>query len=199
MATTGLNPRPLPGPRTRSGERGFTLLEMLMAALILAVGLLGLAALQISSVSQGTTSRQMGTATYIAHGILDRIQAEGAVTSAERLLSADGSVALNGRTFSFIDPVAGASSTSPAAGPSFTVLGLPQDDPYYTVNTSPGYTADKTLVYTTTWTRNAGVVYPYARTALQEFTVNVTWREYDAQNPNTPKSRAFSVSRYVRM
>lgn len=193
MATTGLI------PRLREGERGFTLVEMLMATLILAIGLLGLAALQVASVSQGTTSRQMGTATYIAHGLLDRIQAEGAVTSAERMVNPDGTVNPGGRTFTFIDPVSAAATASPVAGPSFTLLGLSQDDPYYTTEGSQGYGADKSIVFTTTWSRKAGDLYPYAKTALQEFTVNVAWQEYDPRSPSVPRTRAFSVSRYVRM
>jgi Tfp pilus assembly protein PilV len=177
------------------------MIEFLMAAFIMAIGLLGLAALQVASTRQGTTSRQLGTATFIAHNLLDRIQAEGSVTSAERSISTDGNVVLNGRVFQYTNPVSVDVMGAPAAGPSYTFQGLLPNDPYYTVTTSPGFSATAPPVFfSTSYKRNAGTIYPYAKTGIQEFTVNVTWREYDPQNPSsTTNNKFFSVSRYVRM
>jgi len=188
----------------RRTESGFSMVEMLMAAFIMAIGLLGLAALQVSAVGHGTTSRKLGTATYLAHGLLDQIQAEGATTSAERYLSSSGLVATNGRAFQYLPVVGNAVdptsmiTPAPQVGPSYTVLGLTTTDPYYTVSTSPGYTVDKSVIFTTSWTRNTGILNAYAKTAIQEFTVNVAWDEYNPQSKATVK-KYFSVSRYVRM
>jgi prepilin-type N-terminal cleavage/methylation domain-containing protein len=63
--------------RTRA-ERGFTLVELLVVALILGVGLLGLAALQVMAVRSGGGSRQRAAAAYVARSILDRAAQEGA-------------------------------------------------------------------------------------------------------------------------
>lgn len=200
MATPGLTfLQRMPWAR-RTPERGFSMIEFLMAAFVLAIGLLGLATLQIATTKQGTSSRQLGTATFIAHNFLDQIQAEGSVTSAERAISSDGTVALSDRVFKYIDPVSATAMTAVSAGPSYTFEGLLQDDPYYTVTTSPGYTATTTpTFFNTSYIRNTGTIYPYAKTGIQEFTVNVTWSEYNPKAPSTPIVKAFSVSRYVRM
>jgi len=54
---------------------GFTLIEILIAVLILAVGLLGFAALQISAVSAGQESYFRSQALIIAESLADRIRA----------------------------------------------------------------------------------------------------------------------------
>lgn len=197
MATIGLKPTFLAG-RWRKAEGGFSLLEFLLAATVFAIGLLGLASLQTVSMAQGATSKARGTASYIAHSLLDRIQAEGAVTAGERTISVDGTVALNGRAFTYIDPVAASSNGGAVAGPSFTYHGLLPDDPYYTDANFSGTGASTAAFFTTTWTRRAGTVNPYSKIAIQEFIVNVAWQESAGSNAAT-QTHYFSVSRYVRM
>lgn len=170
------------------------MVEFLMAAFILAIGLLGLAALQVATQSHGLSGRQRGTATFIAHGVLDQILAEGSITSGERSISTDGNVSLNGRTFAYIKPVAVTNNATPTTGPSYTILGLLPDDPYYTTNP----VVDKTIIFTTNWVGINGTLNTYAKNAVQEFIVNVTWNEYNTQTKATDP-KAISVSRYVRL
>jgi type IV pilus assembly protein PilV len=173
-------------------DSGFTLVELLLALAILSIGLLGLAALQVASQSQGTGGRMRGSAALMAHSILDQIQAEGALTAAER--SEYGSVISTGHIY--VDPVGATPSTvTTPAGPQYTILGLLPTDPYYLE--AAHNKEDKTPVFTVSWRRNVGLINPFARSGFQEFIVNVSWNE--SGNTATPITRTLSVSRYVRI
>lgn len=62
-------------------HRGFTLIEVLVALLVLSIGLLGLAALQITSLQFNTDSYARTQATLLAYDILDRMRANSAAVS----------------------------------------------------------------------------------------------------------------------
>ncbi|HEX3121023.1 MAG TPA: prepilin-type N-terminal cleavage/methylation domain-containing protein, partial [Candidatus Acidoferrum sp.] len=53
-------------PVKRSGERGFTLIEMMVSILILTIGLVGTAALMSNSVNMGAHARYVSTAALLA-------------------------------------------------------------------------------------------------------------------------------------
>lgn len=59
-------------------QGGFTLIEMLVAVLILSVGLLGLAGLQALSLRNNVSAAQRSVATVAANDILDRMRANRA-------------------------------------------------------------------------------------------------------------------------
>jgi len=59
----------------RPGEHGFTLIEVLVAMLVLMVGVLGVAAMQLVSFQNNQGAYYRTQATYIAAEILDRIRA----------------------------------------------------------------------------------------------------------------------------
>lgn len=61
---------------------GFTLIEVLIAILVLSIGLLGLAALQISGLQNGQQSYQRAQASALAYDIADRMRANRAVAAA---------------------------------------------------------------------------------------------------------------------
>ena len=72
-----IRPSIAPGAAPDSNpEAGFTMVEFLMAAFIMAIGLLGLTALQILSLRSTTTSRGMSTSVLVADGIMERINTE---------------------------------------------------------------------------------------------------------------------------
>ena len=58
-----------------NGQRGFTLLEVLIALLILSIGLLGLAALQTISLRSNEMASMRTAATHLAYDITDRMRA----------------------------------------------------------------------------------------------------------------------------
>ncbi len=57
---------------------GFTLIEILIAMLVLAVGLLGLAALQASSLKNNQSAYNRSQATQLAYDLADRMRANTA-------------------------------------------------------------------------------------------------------------------------
>jgi len=64
-------PRQLPSLRPQAG---FTLLEVLVSMLIIAVGLLGMAGLQIQSLKQGQSAYYRSVATQLAYDLADRMR-----------------------------------------------------------------------------------------------------------------------------
>lgn len=178
-----------PRPRRSRASRGFTMVELLVAMAILAIGLLGLASLQVATQASGTTARERGTAALIAHNVLDRIQAEGAQTAAERF---DFKTVSAGQTFTFIDPYDPTSEhdSSSAEELKFDIKGR------LSTEIPPAEAANSPLVFTVSWRRQAGVVTsPFA--AYQQFIVNVRWQEAAASGALVDKY--LSVIRNVRV
>ena len=67
-------PAPPRSSRLAPGDqRGFTLLEAVTAMLILAIGLLGLAAMQTIAMTRNVDAAELGRATNLAAGMLERI------------------------------------------------------------------------------------------------------------------------------
>jgi type IV pilus assembly protein PilV len=69
-----MNSRPHTQGLKRAG-RGFTLIETLVAVLVLSIGLLGIAALQLTSLQSNSTATQRSQATFLAYDIVDRMRA----------------------------------------------------------------------------------------------------------------------------
>lgn len=63
-------------------QSGFTLLEVLVAMLVLSIGLLGLAGLMASSMRNNQSAYHSTQATWLAYDILDRIRANNAIALA---------------------------------------------------------------------------------------------------------------------
>ena len=62
----------------KGAQEGMTLIEVLVALLILSVGLLGAAALQLNALKYTDSARMTGQASFIAYDMLDRIRANAA-------------------------------------------------------------------------------------------------------------------------
>lgn len=74
-------------------QSGFTLLEVLVAMLVLSIGLLGLAGLMASSMRNNQSSYHGTQATWLAYDILDRLRANRTVAIAGSYNRALGSPA----------------------------------------------------------------------------------------------------------
>ena len=59
-------------------QTGFTLIEILVTVVVLAIGLLGLAGLQATALSFNSTAYQRSQATNLAYDIIDRMRANAA-------------------------------------------------------------------------------------------------------------------------
>ncbi len=78
MKRTATRPLAFIGPsqyKKISGNQGFTLLEVLIATLVLAVGLLGISGLQVTGLRSNASSLMRTQATVLASDIADRIRA----------------------------------------------------------------------------------------------------------------------------
>ncbi|MGA9223012.1 MAG: type IV pilus modification protein PilV, partial [Pseudomonas graminis] len=61
--------------RIDARQQGTTLIEVLVALLVLAIGLLGAAALQLNALKYTDSSRLSSQASFIAYDMMDRIRA----------------------------------------------------------------------------------------------------------------------------
>ena len=61
--------------RHRRHQRGLTLIESMVALLVISVGLLGIAALQITSMQQNASAMNHSQAVWIGYNMADRIRA----------------------------------------------------------------------------------------------------------------------------
>lgn len=61
----------------RSAQAGFSMIEMLMTAFILAIGILGLSMLQVMSLKASRGSRSLTTAVGVGEKVLDQVEMEG--------------------------------------------------------------------------------------------------------------------------
>ena len=59
---------------SKNAQEGMTLIEVLVALLILTVGLLGAAAVQLNALKYTDSSRMTSQASFIAYDMMDRIR-----------------------------------------------------------------------------------------------------------------------------
>ncbi|KQZ81003.1 MULTISPECIES: type IV pilus modification protein PilV [unclassified Pseudomonas] len=65
-------------PWSKHAQDGMTLIEVLVALLILSVGLLGAAAFQLNALKYTDSARMTSQASFIAYDMMDRIRANSA-------------------------------------------------------------------------------------------------------------------------
>lgn len=63
----------------RKGQKGITLLEVVLGMLVLALGLFAAAALQVKALQATASARQHSQATYLAQSLLEQARASGSV------------------------------------------------------------------------------------------------------------------------
>jgi type IV pilus assembly protein PilV len=81
LRKTSMTSRTNRGPAHR-GQRGMTLIETLVALLVLSIGLLGVAALQMASLQNNRGAHMRSQASVLAYAIADRMRANRTVALA---------------------------------------------------------------------------------------------------------------------
>ena len=65
------------GSSRRRGQAGFSMIEMLMTAFILAVGILGLSMLQLMALKASRGGRSLSTAVLVGEHVMEQVEMEG--------------------------------------------------------------------------------------------------------------------------
>lgn len=164
-------------------QSGFSLAELLVTALIFGIGLLGLAALQVSTLRSNTGGRNRVTASALAEGCLSAIQAEGSLS------------------WSY---AAGVMGSSVAYGGTKTYTSGPATDSFgnFDINGLPVLAADPTRIFQVNWARLSSTATPTAPITgmdMYEFVVTVTWQDQaaDAKGVALPAT-TLTLSRLIR-
>lgn len=179
-------PHSLPGRRQQGG---FSMVEFLIAAFILSIGLLGLIALQVGAVAQAAAGRGRTTAAYIANLVLQQAQVEGqhyylaklnsVAPTLPAVFTATPGTALAITTFGGFN-VDGVQVTD-ASGANLTNLATLVPD-----------ANKRTTVFTASWARRGYLgAAPTSTTQSQEFVVNISWVEGQ-------QTKYLSMSRTIR-
>jgi prepilin-type N-terminal cleavage/methylation domain-containing protein len=124
----------------RTGEAGFSMIEMLMTAFILAIGLLGLCMLQTMSLRASRGGTSLTTAVHVADAVMEQVEQEGRISWQNMALGYTTalpnleyiSLAVGGKvtqTFNLHGDVSLATSTDPTVSSAlFTVTTTRLDD-----------------------------------------------------------------------
>jgi type IV pilus assembly protein PilV len=99
---------------------GMTLIEVLVSVLILAIGLLGAAAIQLNALKYTDSSTKTSQASFIAYGMMDRIRA-----------NVDGNAVANGTTDILATYALASLSSAPSAN-----LNVARDQDLYDFSTN---------------------------------------------------------------
>jgi type IV pilus assembly protein PilV len=189
-------------PRTRRrAEAGFTLVELLVTMLIVTVGLLGLAKLQATAVSNTAVSRTRALMTYQAESLAGMIRANRAfwVTSGSATtwpafnVTSSGTVTNTGMTTVTLGScvnTTGASACTPQqlAYDDMYAWAYAFNDPTNTTAAFPGASASITCVPVTGSTCGANPVSPHG------YDITLTWNQkIVAMNRSTVNSSSMTT------
>ena len=177
MGTTGHH------PGSSAAQAGFSMVEMLMAAFIMAVGILGLSALQVMALKSTRGSRSLSTAILVAEQILDRAELEGRLSWLN--LTDRNGTNLNPGDLADLRYITLATGTSRVD--NFNNRGRP-------VVVGASDEQDSGVRYLATTIRNPGDF--YATGYLSEFIVQVTFQD-DVNNSGGPIQRTVRLTRLV--
>lgn len=175
---------------TKAVTPGFSMVEFLIAAFIMAIGILGLTTLLMINIRQSATSRSRSTATYIAQSVLQQAQIEGQHSYFAKINN-------------FTPTLTPVFTTSPGTAINETIIGgfnidgiritNPDGTMISNIGTIVQDANKRSPIYTTTWARRAynNNKAPIGQSHSQEFVVNVQWTEEN-------QIKFLSMSRLIR-
>jgi prepilin-type N-terminal cleavage/methylation domain-containing protein len=148
------------------GQQGFSLVEMLMTAFILAVGIMGLTLLQMMSLKGARGGKSLATAVQVGEMVMDQIEMEGRLSWLNITASNFNPTALTSLQY--------VNQTTLAIPLTFTIKGQ------VPVSSAPD-PADSNAFYTVNFVRANDVA--AGTGAISDFTLTVAFS--DAVNPTT--------------
>ena len=169
----------------RKLNTGFTLLEVMIAVFVLAIGLLGIAALQMTGVKNNHTASMRTQATQLSYNLADRIRAniEGLENGAYTVNAAPG--------VNFNCGIASLGRTSfPGGGDTCTANEMAEADLDY------WFTAANKALPLVTGVDNTDITcLPAPCSPGSMVTIKITWNEHDGVNGLVNKDFSMTFQR----
>lgn len=167
-------------------DPGFSMIEFLMTAVILGVGLLGLAALTTTAMRSYGGSRTRDTAMSLSGSVLDRLALDGRLSAQVR--GSGGTVPASALVANATDGAVNAYADPATTWTTFDLQGQPSQ-------TAP--------IFNISWVRRAtkGITpATSSQSAASEVVVNVQWNEEikSSSGTTTTQPRYVSTSRFIR-
>ncbi len=166
---------------TRRSQQGFSMVELLLTAFILAVGIMGLSMLQILSLKASRGGRSLSTAVLVADKVMDQVEMEGRLTWLNITASQYSTPAI--LTTKYVNSAAAVVDT-------FTIKGKPLD----AVATDP---VDNTAFFTVTTQRVNAAVGAAVTGAMHDYNVTVTFSDATDATTNLPVTRTVRLTRRI--
>jgi len=171
--------------RTGSGRRaqaGFTLVELLVTAFILGVGILGLSLLQVMSIKASRGGRSLSTAALVADKVMDQVELEGRLTWAD-VTSSQYNTPTAGIPLKYIN-------TDATVVDTFNIYGAPPDTGYPVGD-------PRRDVYFTTRTRRVANVGGGTTGQMHDFLVTVEFYDETVASSGAKILRTLQINRRI--
>ena len=165
------------------GQRGFSLVEMLVTAFILAIGVMGLTLLQVMSLRGARGGRSLATAIQVGEAVMDRIEMEGRLTWLNI-------TANQYTTVSTLSNLSFVNKTSLATPLTFNIKGQTP------VTNSPD-PAESNAFYSVTMRRDPVSTVAGGTGSISDFTVTVAFADVVNPTTNAPITRTVTLTRRV--
>jgi len=164
-------------------EQGFSLVEMLMTAFILAIGVMGLTLLQVMSLKGARGGKSLATAIQVGEAVMDRIEMEGRL-SWLNITDGEYKIAAALPNLAFVD------KTVLATPLTFNLKGQVP----ITASADP---AESTPFYSVAMRRVPVSALAAGTGSISDFTVTVTFADVINPTTNTPVTRTVTLTRRV--
>ncbi len=148
-------------------NRGFSLIEVLIALVVLAIGLLGLATLQMTSLQFNSDAYTRSQSTVLAYDIIDRMRSNLTAVDAGNYTIPDSTTA-NAKVSAYTGCKASTCACTGASSCDATNMALHDLGLWYDRldKTLPGATSNRALI---------------ASTGTRQFKITITWIERDLE------------------
>ncbi len=164
-------------------QRGFSLVEMLVTAFILAIGVMGLTLLQVMSLKGARGGKSLATAIQVGEAVMDRIEMEGRL-SWLNISDNQYKVPAALPSLSFVN------KTTLATPLTFNLKGQVP----ITASTDP---AESTAFYSVSMRRVPVSALAGGTGSISDFTVTVAFADVVNPTTNTPITRTVTLTRRV--